>query len=134
MTLASEAQKKIHGAAASAAERCDFCEKDSLLPVCRSWREHRPVYGPSLNICVVRKLGWQGRAAKQHFKFLAEARWWSGLPPAIADLSATVIATFVPIQLRREHLIFCREFTGIRGFVAINHLSLHAFVGSKLAE
>jgi hypothetical protein len=51
----SEAQKKIHGAAASAAERCDFCEKDSLLPVCKSWREHRPVYGPSLGILVVRK-------------------------------------------------------------------------------
>jgi hypothetical protein len=41
------AQKKIHGAVASAAERCDYCEK-ILLPVCRSWREHRPVYGPTL--------------------------------------------------------------------------------------
>jgi len=61
------AQKKIHGAAASAAERCDFCEKDSLLPVCRSWREHRPVYGPSLGICVVREIARQGGATeKQH--------------------------------------------------------------------
>ena len=47
------AQKKIHGAAASAAERCDICEK-ILLPVCRSWREHRPVYGPSIGISIER--------------------------------------------------------------------------------
>ena len=31
---------------ASAAERCGLCGECSLLPDCRSWREHRPVYGP----------------------------------------------------------------------------------------
>src|SRR3954467_10191504 len=79
-----DAQKNIHGAAASAAERCDFCEKDSLLPVCRSWREHRPVYGPSLDICVVRKWLCKVGFETARLTFSPIPCWWSGLPPANA--------------------------------------------------
>src|SRR3954469_14768507 len=92
-----DAQKKIHGAAASAAERCDYCEKDSLLPVCRSWREHRPVYGPSLNIEVVRVLSRQGGWINSTFKFVGDSLSVASSTPAIAW--AAVNATFVPIPL-----------------------------------
>ena len=81
------AQKKIHGAAASAAECCDFCEKN-LLPVCRSWRERRPVYGPSLGICVVLKSACQGGAQRNSTfeRFWPIARCGPGYLPAIAGL------------------------------------------------
>src|SRR6266850_5529771 len=98
MTKERAAQKKIHGAAASAAERCDFCEKDSLLPVCRSWREHRPVYGPSLGICVVRELAWQGGAENSTFKFWPMPVGRPGYLPPLPACVGELIATFVPIR------------------------------------
>ena len=46
-----EPVKKIHGAVASACRMLRPLRRWlSLLPDCRSWREHRPVYGPSLKL------------------------------------------------------------------------------------
>jgi hypothetical protein len=77
------AQKKIHGAAASAAERCDICEK-ILLPECRSWREHRPVYGPSNDISLIMSAQRGGACQKQHVRTPSPAREHDGEPPATA--------------------------------------------------
>src|SRR5262245_8499551 len=95
------AQKKIHGAAASAAERCDICEK-ILLPECRSWREHRPVYGPSIGISVMMSAQHGGACQNSTFELQVASRKHDGQPPRQCRLciGEAMNATRVPIISR----------------------------------